>query len=300
MNKISKFIVFLAIMLFVVVGLGCLDNNNGNESENESGNATNTTNISHKQMVEERLKSIETGDPTSNAYMHPTKYIQHNLAIRDGHAGFEAVMAQLPEGSAKVNTVRVFQDGDYVWAHTDYDFFGPQIGFDIFRFEGGLIVEHWDNLQVTPSANNPSNRSMIDGTVRIIGLDKTEENKDTVSRFVNEVLIDKNFDRLESYFEGNRFIQHNPEIGDGVAAFRTALERAVESGSMTYDQVHKVLGEGDFVLVIGEGTLNGEPVSYYSLFRISDGKIAEHWDVIEVIIPENERQNNNGKFNFPY
>jgi hypothetical protein len=47
--------------------------------------------------------------------------------------------------------VRVFQDSDFVFAHTEYDFFGPKIGFDIFRFEEGLIVEHWDNLHETAS-----------------------------------------------------------------------------------------------------------------------------------------------------
>ena len=36
--------------------------------------------------------------------------------------------------------------------HTDYNFFGPKIGFDIFRFEDGKIVEHWDNLQETPAS----------------------------------------------------------------------------------------------------------------------------------------------------
>ena len=53
-------------------------------------------------------------------------------------------------GSAKVNTVRVIQDGDFVFAHTDYDFFGPQIGFDLFRIEKGKIAEHWDTIESIP------------------------------------------------------------------------------------------------------------------------------------------------------
>ena len=64
-----------------------------------------------------------------------------------------------------MNTVRVFQDGDFVFAHTDYNFFGPKIGFDIFRFDNGQIVEHWDNLQETPAAPNPSDYTMTDGEV---------------------------------------------------------------------------------------------------------------------------------------
>jgi len=53
-------------------------------------------------------------------------------------------------GSAKVNTVRVIQDGDFVFAHTDYDFFGPKIGFDMFRIEKGKIAEHLNTIESIP------------------------------------------------------------------------------------------------------------------------------------------------------
>src|SRR5215218_6777314 len=104
---------------------------------------------SQKQQVIDLLKSIETGDTAPVGVINPEKYIQHNLAAADGLQGFGELMAQLPPNSARANTVRVFQDGDKVFAHTEYDFFGPKIGFDIFRFEDGKIVEHWDNIQET-------------------------------------------------------------------------------------------------------------------------------------------------------
>ncbi|MBI5490449.1 MAG: nuclear transport factor 2 family protein, partial [Deltaproteobacteria bacterium] len=104
-----------------------------------------------KQQVFDLLRSIETGDRGPAACINPDKYVQHNLAVGDGLAGFGAVLHQLPKGSARARPVRVFEDGDFVFTHTDYDFFGPKIGFDIFRFENGRIVEHWDNLQQTPA-----------------------------------------------------------------------------------------------------------------------------------------------------
>lgn len=134
-----------------------------------------------KQQVRDLLKSIETGDPGPIAAINPNKYTQHNLGAADGLAGFGALMAQLPKGSTKVNTVRVFRDGDSVFAHSDYDFFGPKIGFDIFRFEHGKIVEHWDNLQEKPSAPNPSGHTMTDGAVEVRDLDETEPNKKLVA-----------------------------------------------------------------------------------------------------------------------
>ena len=105
------------------------------------------TQVNRKQQVVELLKAIETGAAEPVGYINADNYKQHNLLIGDGLAGFGEALQALPVGSARVNTVRVFQDGDYVFAHTDYNFFGDKIGFDIFRFENGKIVEHWDNLQ---------------------------------------------------------------------------------------------------------------------------------------------------------
>ena len=106
--------------------------------------------LSNRKKVIALLKSIETGAKEPVAYINSKMYIQHNLSVADGLAGFGALLQQLPPNSAKVNTVRVFQDNNFVFAHTDYNFFGPKIGFDIFRFEDGKIVEHWDNLQKKP------------------------------------------------------------------------------------------------------------------------------------------------------
>src|SRR5215813_14025762 len=108
-----------------------------------------------KQQVLELLKSLETGKAPELGYINPNKYIQHNLAAKDGLQGLKDFLAQLPPNTIGVKTRRVFQDGDYVFAHTDYDFFGPTAGFDVFRFENGKIVEHWDNLQKKPAGPNP-------------------------------------------------------------------------------------------------------------------------------------------------
>lgn len=252
-----------------------------------------------KEQVVALLKSIETGDAAPVDFINANKYIQHNLAIKDGLAGFGAALAALPQGSARVNTVRVFQDGDFVFAHTDYNFFGPKIGFDIFRFEGGKIVEHWDNLAVTPTSHNPSGHSMIDGTTTVQDLDKTASNKALVEQFVRDVLMGQAPDKLTTYFDGDKYIQHNPAIADGLSGLGAALTEMAKNGiTMKYDRIHKVLGEGNFVLVVSEGEFAGKQVSYYDLFRVEAGKIAEHWDVIENILPQSEWQHQNGKFGF--
>ncbi|MGH1460543.1 MAG: nuclear transport factor 2 family protein [Neptuniibacter sp.] len=255
------------------------------------------TKMNQKQQVTDLLKSIETGNPEPVSYINPNKYIQHNLAVADGLAGFGAVLQALPKGSAKVNTVRVFQDGEYVFSHTEYDFFGPKIGFDIFRFESSLIVEHWDNLQVTPETTSPSGHSMIDGSTELKDLDKTEENKTLVKNFVTDVLMNGELEKLAAYFDGDNYIQHNPNIADGLSGLGVALEAMAKQGiSMEYHTVHNELGEGNFVLTVSEGKFADQPTSFYDLFRVENGKIAEHWDTMESIPERSDWKNSNGKF----
>lgn len=269
----------------------------GKTNSNSYIEKNNHMETSKKQQVIALLKSIETGDMAPIAYINPEKYMQHNLGIADGLAGFGELLSQLPPNSARVNTVRAFQDGDFVFTHTEYDFFGPKIGFDIFRFENRLIVEHWDNLQETPANPNPSGRTMTDGATAITDLDKTEINKALVRSFVDEILIHGKMEKLAGYFDGDNYIQHNPHIADGLSGLGKALEEMAAQGiTMKYDKIHMALGEGNFVLVVSEGYFAGRHTAFYDLFRVENGKIAEHWDVIEQIPPREEWKNNNGKF----
>ncbi|MCI0633835.1 MAG: nuclear transport factor 2 family protein [Actinobacteria bacterium] len=250
-----------------------------------------------KQQVVDLLRSIETGDPGPIAYIDPDKYIQHNLGAADGLAGFGELMSNLPKGSGRANPVRVFQDGDLVFAHTAYDFFGPKIGFDIFRFENGKIVEHWDNLQETPDGPNPSGHTMLDGPTEATDLEKTEANKALVRAFAEDIFVGGRMDKLADYFDGDSYVQHNPQVADGLSGLGAALEAMASQGvAMKIDRVHKVLGEGNFVLAVSEGSFGGRPSSFYDPLRVEDGKIAEHWDTIEPIPPKGEWKNDNGKF----
>ncbi len=249
-----------------------------------------------KSQVVDLIKAIETGASEPIGSINPEQYTQHDLASADGLAGFAELLQQLPPNSARAETVRVFQDGDYVFAHTDYNFFGPKIGFDIFRFEDGKIVEHWDNLQET-AGPNPSGHTMTDGPSDVSDTAKTEKNKALVRTFIEDVLVGGNMGSLANYFDGDRFIQHNPGMADGLSGLGSGLEAMAKQGIvMKYDKVHMVLGEGNYVLAASEGSFAGKHTSFYDLFRVEDGKLAEHWDVLETIPPRSEHKNDNGKF----
>ncbi len=158
-------------------------------------------------------------------------------------------------------------------------------------------MEHWDNLQVTPEDPNPSGRTMIDGPTVAQDLDKTQENKALVRSFVNDILVQGRMDKLPGYFQGDTYVQHNPGIGDGLSGLGAALEALATQGIiMKYDTIHQVHGQGDFVLVVSEGSFGDKPTAFYDLFRVEAGKIAEHWDTIETIPPAAEHKHQNGKF----
>ena len=250
----------------------------------------------NKEKVVALLNSLETGDHTPGAYINPNKYIQHNLMVGDGLAAFGEMLKHKPAGGFKVKVIRVFQDGDYVFAHTEYDFFGPKIGFDIFRFESGLIVEHWDNLQETVIVTK-SGHSMTDGPVTISDPDKTAANKAFIKSFYDEVLIGGKNDKITDYISTEKYIQHNPGVGDGLSGFGAAMAEMAKAGLiMEMRKVYLILGEGDFVLGQSEGRFAGKDVTFYDLFRVENGKITEHWDVIETLFPKAQWKNSNGKF----
>ena len=60
--------------------------------------------------------------------------------------------------------------------------------------------------------------------------------------------------------------------------------------------MHKILGEGNFVLVMGAGLFDGKPTAFYELYRLEDNKIVEHWVVLEPMLPRDQWKNANAKF----
>jgi predicted SnoaL-like aldol condensation-catalyzing enzyme len=243
------------------------------------------------------LASLETGDEAAGkTSIDDAVYIQHNLGAPDGKAAFMALVPMSKQAGNTVKVIRTFADGDYVFTHTSYNFFGPKVGFDIFRFKGGKIVEHWDNLQET-AARNPSGRSQVDGPAQASDAGSTAANKALVKRLYDEVFIGGHWDRLPAWFDGDAYVQHNPMVADGLSSLLQAADAMAKSGKpMRFASVHMILGEGNFVLVVSEGTFLGAHSSFYDLYFVEKGKIAEHWDTIEQIPPRGDWKNANGKF----
>ena len=250
---------------------------------------------SKRELLKKLLKGIETGDADAAAVVNEAKYRQHNPQTHEGSEGLAELFARLSKTNPRVTFVRVFEDGDFAFAHNEYDFSGLRVAFEVFRFEDSKAVEHWDNIQPLKGPN-PSGRGMLDGSTEITDLDKTEANRDLARRFAEQVLVEGQTDLLDTYVD-EALIQHNPNLADGIAVLRSTLD-AAENGvrHIQYHTVHRVLAEGNFVLCMCEGSRGGIHSSFYDLFRVRDGIIVEHWDTIEAIASRNEWKNENGKF----
>ncbi len=253
--------------------------------------------MNNKERTVTLQNSIESGDPSALRLVHPTRYKQHNVNIADGKAAILAVHDLLPHDQVYVNVVRAFQDGDYAFVHVDYHLFEPNIAFDVHRYEDGVAVEHWDCLQATPLQRNPAGRTMTDGKTQVVDLDQTQNNKALAERFTREVLIEGREANIGEFFAGDALMQHNPHMGDGVGEFLAVRQSWSRNGAPArYDRLHKVLGEGNFVLVMSEGEFARANAAFFDLYRIANGVIAEHWDVVEEIPARENWKNNNGKF----
>ena len=301
----------LALTLIASVLAGCASNttstsDSGSASESSTPSSQVESNTQEEQTNTEKalalIGTFASGDTETARELLDENYIQHNLAYGTGEDAFIGSVEYLASADVKttVNNIRAFEDGDKVFLQTIYNFAGAgeQVAFDIFRFdEDGEIAEHWDNLTALAAEPNPSGHTQTDGTMEITDLDKTEENRKLVEDFLYDVMQGNNLDKTPDYFDGDTYIQHNTGIADGVSGLNAALGAMAEQGiSMVYDEVHMVLAQGNFVLAVSEGTFGGEPTSYYDLWCVENGKIAEHWDVMETIADQSTWQNENGKF----
>ncbi len=252
--------------------------------------------LRNKDKIRQLLKGIETGDPESVKVVNEDKYIQHNPQTHEGSEGLAALFKRLSLTSPKVNVVRAFEDGDFVFAHTEYDFAARNIGFEIFRFEHGQAVEHWDNIQARKGPNR-SGHSMVDGTTTCRDHDLTEANRQQVGSFIEQVLIAANPDQLDVFINLDKFTEHSPEKGDDLTELRGLLAMGDEHPkSIKYEFCHRLLAEGDFVLSVCEGRREQKHTAFFDLFRLAENKIVEHWDTTETVVPKDQWQNNNGKF----
>ncbi len=122
-----------------------------------------------------------------------------------------------------------------------------------------------------------------------------ERDKKTVVDFYEKALNQKDFDAAAKYL-GPRYTQHNPNAADGPEGLRAFLGFLKEKFPNSRSEIKRVFAAGDHVILhvhaVREPGTRGNAI--VDIFRLEDGKIVEHWDVVQPI-PE-KAANANGMF----
>jgi predicted SnoaL-like aldol condensation-catalyzing enzyme len=117
--------------------------------------------------------------------------------------------------------------------------------------------------------------------------DQEAHNRRTVLEFYEQVLIPMDFTHAMRFF-GPTYTQHDPLATDGPAGLRQFLDTVRVATPHATTLIKRVFVDGDFVIVHVHVTPEpGTPgLAVVDLFRLEQGKIVEHWDVIQ-FVPQN-------------
>lgn len=241
----------------------------------------------NRQAAVEVLKAFYAGDSAKINDLVDEVYIQHSNAADGRDALISVVEKGANEGwlnaevAEKFNPRRVIADEEFAAVHY-LDEGENKVYVDIFRFnENGKIGEHWDVAQEHIGPNK-SGRTMLDGPATTSGAsqEEMEANKAAVQRVYDEFFEGGNADMLGEVVH-DLYIQHNPNGMDGLEFFAGLLDSV---GGPFENTVHHIFAEGD--MVVAHVEYPGWNLASVDIFRLKDGLIVEHWDVVSEIPAE--------------
>lgn len=281
--------VFLIVLLSTAIscasGLA-----NAQSSLQQTSAAAPVAVVSRQDKAIAALRMFRGSDQAALQWFHPT-YTEHDLTVGDGIDGLRARVSNA-SGIENLEIHRILVDGNYVVLHSSD---AKTASFDVFLFDGDLIVEHWQNAQPL-STPNASGRTLVDGTREISGRGETdlEANKAIMTRVGRTFADGGPYEELRGYYI-NDFVQHSSYMGDGFDALMGIVGEPA-TGARHVSINHLMLAEGDFVFTVSEDRAAGGTTAYFDFFRMKDGKIVEHWDTVQEVPARSDWKNNNGKF----
>jgi predicted SnoaL-like aldol condensation-catalyzing enzyme len=123
--------------------------------------------------------------------------------------------------------------------------------------------------------------------------ESTAANKTIVAEMFQKMFVENKVDEYaDTYFAPN-FIEHDPAAGDGTKALKAFFKDFYANNPKSITSVKRMIADGDLVLVHfhAQNGAQDRGVAGVDIFRLADGKIVEHWDVIQPV-PEKSANDN--------
>ena len=106
-------------------------------------------------------------------------------------------------------------------------------------------------------------------------------NKKTVTEFYQKLFGDKDLSVIDTYIVED-YIQHNPYAADGRQALKDFAQKLLSNAPKTKVDFQHVAADGDLVFLhVRAKNFNGKDMAIVEIFRLKNGKIVEHWDVMQ-------------------
>ncbi|KAF1313159.1 hypothetical protein FI667_g17645, partial [Globisporangium splendens] len=230
-------------------------------------------------------------------------YMQHNPFVADGTSALKAFLSNASaDMSYEIGAVSA--EGDLVWSHNRVPIGNSSIVVDIYRVKDGKIVEHWDIIQTeVPASQAVSGRPMFPITQTATPASVVKGCSDTsgssspcvtkevlqANKAVAAAALDAFFNKRDASavdkYVGTTYLQHNPFGSDGPDALKALIGSLPEG--VKYE-LGAQIADGD--LVWNHSRVSGIPGVPASIavdvFRVKDGRLVEHWDVLQTEVTE--------------
>lgn len=119
-------------------------------------------------------------------------------------------------------------------------------------------------------------------------------NAKIVADYLETVFNQKDLAKAETFW-GDDMIQHNPTMPNGLEVPRGFIQ-SPDAQAMSYER-GVIMQDGDLVMVHGRyNNWSGKTMIAVDIFRLENGKVVEHWDVMQEEVPANESANGNAMF----
>jgi predicted SnoaL-like aldol condensation-catalyzing enzyme len=266
----------------------------------QSANAQSSNEELGAVAREAMMAVFDKKDPAAIDRFFAEPFIQHDPNIADGLAGLKQYAEGIADSPApRIEIHRTLVDGDFVLLHSSYEGLKGKatsiVAFDLFRLKDGKIVEHWGG-QEAEAPPNSSGHTQVDGATIVTDRDKTEQNRELVRAFKETVTVQLKFDQIGHFIQDGNYVQHASKVGDGVGRLKSRIADVAKPSSVPVLNPRRYVADGNFVLALVDANAEGGPTANYDLFRVDNGKIVEHWDVLSPIPPREQWKNSNGPY----